>query len=339
MFCSTSVTAAASLLIAAPLLTSALVARDATPNVTFVMDNSTYGGDNETGYYLDDSYYDDSAWTNATLTNGTYYAQNGTVLGYDNSTWGPDVEDDYYDDPSLVFPVTDELETVIDKAFNESLKSVSNNTATKVNLAVNGGNASDYAPLASDEAAQKEFADAFSSTAAKLVQANQNLTKNPNVTADGICGGGDDTHPTYCTGIVDGCSYKKTQGNITFDYTNGTYSPGNVAGSSCACVAMSDILPMLGNYSSPFYVGTCVDLSVVLNPKCPCNVTYVSEACCNSTDGIVHEDASKKLGELDPSVYNETSAGNSSVPASSAVVATSTTSGLQLIGTGSVATS
>ena len=32
---------------------------------------------------------------------------------------------------------------------------------------------------------------------------------------------------------------------------------------------------------------------------CPCNSSYVSYACCNSTDGIVFEPASSKLGTLD----------------------------------------
>ena len=32
---------------------------------------------------------------------------------------------------------------------------------------------------------------------------------------------------------------------------------------------------------------------------CPCNTSYVSDACCLSSDGIVYEDPGKKLGELD----------------------------------------
>ena len=33
---------------------------------------------------------------------------------------------------------------------------------------------------------------------------------------------------------------------------------------------------------------------------CPCNTTYVSNACCDSVDGIIYEPTSMKLGELSP---------------------------------------
>lgn len=35
---------------------------------------------------------------------------------------------------------------------------------------------------------------------------------------------------------------------------------------------------------------------------CPCNQTYVSDACCAATDGIVQEPTYLKLGELLPAV-------------------------------------
>ncbi|KAI9677424.1 MAG: hypothetical protein M1817_006378 [Caeruleum heppii] len=53
-----------------------------------------------------------------------------------------------------------------------------------------------------------------------------------------------------------------------------------------------------------FYRGLCTfsplkrDLGEMV--VCPCNGTYVSEACCEAEDGIVHEGPEKKLGELLP---------------------------------------
>ncbi|KAI9679373.1 MAG: hypothetical protein M1817_005395 [Caeruleum heppii] len=54
-----------------------------------------------------------------------------------------------------------------------------------------------------------------------------------------------------------------------------------------------------------FFKGICAgspskrDVGAVPD-ACPCNGTYVSEACCGAPDGVVYEGPEKKLGELVP---------------------------------------
>ncbi|MCJ1231498.1 hypothetical protein MMC12_008175 [Toensbergia leucococca] len=52
-----------------------------------------------------------------------------------------------------------------------------------------------------------------------------------------------------------------------------------------------------GNSTFSFQGASAGDLK---NVACPCNCTYVSNACCNSPSGIVHEALSLRLGSLQP---------------------------------------
>jgi hypothetical protein len=65
------------------------------------------------------------------------------------------------------------------------------------------------------------------------------MTSTGNATLDAVCGAGD----SYCTSVTDSCSNKKTLANATmaYAYTNGTAAPGTTKGSSCICVAISDL--------------------------------------------------------------------------------------------------
>lgn len=69
----------------------------------------------------------------------------------------------------------------------------------------------------------------------------------------------------------------------------------------CMCSTQSEqFLPAQAGIK---YVAACIS-AVASNPKrnsnwpCPCNTTYVSHACCEALDGVVHEREFYKLGEL-----------------------------------------
>lgn len=53
--------------------------------------------------------------------------------------------------------------------------------------------------------------------------------------------------------------------------------------------ATQPVFPLNGNLTSESYRD---------NLACPCNCTYVSEACCNSPSGLVYEAPGLKLGSL-----------------------------------------
>lgn len=54
--------------------------------------------------------------------------------------------------------------------------------------------------------------------------------------------------------------------------------------------------PILRNLTSNLELGAQDRMAAI----CPCNATYVSEACCSARNGMVWEDAKMKVGELQP---------------------------------------
>lgn len=56
--------------------------------------------------------------------------------------------------------------------------------------------------------------------------------------------------------------------------------------------------PLLQSDNSTLSINSTLSTLELSPAACPCNSTYVSEACCDAPSGVVYEDAKMKLGEL-----------------------------------------
>ena len=93
-----------------------------------------------------------------------------------------------------------------------------------------------------------------------------------------------------------GCScFVPSQANGTYIATCGVaYSSSLSPGRQ---VTASDLAGTV-NGRDGYSFTAAVPITHLEDVSCPCNCTYVSHACCNSRDGIVHEDVSLNLGPL-----------------------------------------
>ena len=99
-------------------------------------------------------------------------------------------------------------------------------------------------------------------------------------------------------------------GNVPIDVCMGSCTVNEDCGGGgganapgCACKILSSTYD--DRSSTQYYTAACRDWNLVKRSEelsdldaCACNTTYVSHACCKSSDGRVWEHPSKKLGRL-----------------------------------------
>ncbi|KAI9893594.1 MAG: hypothetical protein M1814_006390 [Vezdaea aestivalis] len=87
------------------------------------------------------------------------------------------------------------------------------------------------------------------------------------------------------------------------------YRCGPSKESDCFCevtrVGLSQKFAMVGCAAALFEIGSALSGRDVNDWSCPCNASYVSHQCCSSTNGLVWEGASHKLGEVHVEPLNE----------------------------------
>lgn len=121
-------------------------------------------------------------------------------------------------------------------------------------------------------------------------------TRSPNIKGP-ICG-------QYCAGPInlctgnDGCKcYADPYQGTGSGYFTGTCKMPYFSGTSgrgLAEIDSNETLPTNESFVLP------INKANMTNPACPCNCTYVSNACCTTEAGIVFEPPERKLGLLQP---------------------------------------
>ena len=119
-----------------------------------------------------------------------------------------------------------------------------------------------------------------------------------------------------CSGPVDGCateSAKRCLANPLSDsgakHFSATCKASHFSvdqnGTGSILTQGEDLFSESNSSAFPLMVnntGASLDLAQAVPAICPCNCTYISQACCGAADGVVYESGMLKLGELAPEV-------------------------------------